>query len=263
MGDGGTATYPSQLGQLVDDLRAEQATLDRLVAGLDEDAWLAPTPAEGWDVRDAISHLAAIDEFALECVEGRHDAAFAGAAGHGSIDAFNQAEVERGRGKRPDEMLAWWRGARERLNEAFTASPPDARVMWGAGPMAVRSLVTARLMECWAHGLDCFAAAGVEPVDTDRLRHVCRLSYRALPYAFQVAGRPMPAPLDDLRLELTAPGGGDVWVFGPAAATQLLTGAAGEWARVAVQRLRRTDAPTLRADGPLATQALEVARSYL
>jgi uncharacterized protein (TIGR03084 family) len=259
----GGADSTARLDQLVADLRAEQATLDRLVAGFGTDAWLAPTPAAGWDSRDAISHLAAVDEFALECVEGRHDAAFTRALATGGVDGFNDAEVARGRGMAPGEVLAWWRSAREKLNQAFEASALDARVMWGAGPMSVRTLVAVRLMECWAHGLDVFAAAGVEPVDTARLRHVCRLGYRALPYAFQVAGRPMPAPLDDLRLELAAPDGTGVWTFGPAGANHRLSGASGEWARVAVQRLPRSDARTLWAEGPLAEQALEVARCYL
>jgi uncharacterized protein (TIGR03084 family) len=261
MGDG--ADGANQLGQLIGDLRAEQAVLDRLVEGLGEDGWLAPTPAAGWDVRDSIGHLAAGDESALECVEGRHEALFARVLGHGSVDAFNEAEVERGRALGPAAMLAWWRTARERLNQAFEALPPDGRVVWGNGPMSVRTFIAARLMECWAHGLDCFAAAGVEPVDTARLRHVCRLGYRALPYAFGVAGRKPPAPLDDLRLELTAPDADATWTFGEAAAPQRVTGAAGEWARVAVQRLPHTDAKTLRAEGALAEQALAVARAYM
>lgn len=253
----------AQLGELVDDLRAEQATLDRLVSGLDEGGWLRPTPAAGWDTRDAITHLASVDEFTLECVEGRHEGAFAEALRRGGVDGYNQVEIERGRAMRPDEVLAWWRAAREKLNAAFAAAPPGTRVLWGAGPVAVRTLVSARLMECWAHGLDCFAGAGVEPVDTPRLRHVCRLAYRALPYAFQVAGGAMPASLDDLRLDLTAPDGRATWTFGPPTATQRLSGDAGEWARVAVLRLPHTGARTLRAEGPLAEQALEVARAYL
>jgi uncharacterized protein (TIGR03084 family) len=261
MADGAEST--ARLDQLVADLRAEQATLDRLVAGFGTEAWLAPTPAAGWDSRDTVSHLASVDEFALECVEGRHDAAFTRALATGSVDGFNEAEIARGRGMEPGEVLGWWRSAREKLNQAFEASAPDARVMWGSGPMSVRTLVAARLMECWAHGLDVFASAGVEPVDTARLRHVCRLGYRALPYAFQVAGRPMPAPLDDLRLDLTPPDGTGLWTFGPSGASHRVSGAAGEWARVAVQRLAHTDAPSLRGEGPLAEQALEVARCYL
>jgi len=117
-------------------------------------------------------------------------------------------------------------------------------------------------MECWAHGLDCFEALGVKAVDTDRTRHVCHLGYRTLPYAFDFAGREMPAPREQLRLELTAPDG-SAWRFGPDDAPQVIRGDAGEWARLSVRRLSLADAKTLTADGPLAQAALEVAKAYL
>jgi uncharacterized protein (TIGR03084 family) len=247
--------------QLVQDLRDEQLVLDRLVAALDPADWLRPTPAAGWDVRDSITHLVAVDELAIECVAGRHEAlerAFA----YGHMDTFNQAGVERGRDQHPTEVLRWWRETRERLNQALEPLAAGTRIPWGGGPMGIRAFVMARLVECWAHGLDCFAAIGATPVDTDRLRHVCWLSYLVLPHAFEVAGRVMPAALEDLRIEVTGPAG-QPWLIGLPAASQRITGYAGEWARVAVQRLPFTQAGSLRADGPLAEQALEVARAYL
>ena len=49
---------------LLDDLAAEQDALDDVVAGIDEDAWTRPTPAEGWDVRMSLAHLAASEMWA-------------------------------------------------------------------------------------------------------------------------------------------------------------------------------------------------------
>jgi len=43
---------------LLADLAAEERSLDAVVADLTEDQWRTPTPAEGWDVRDEITHLA-------------------------------------------------------------------------------------------------------------------------------------------------------------------------------------------------------------
>lgn len=250
------------MAALVADLRAEQAALDALVSGRPPLEWLLATPAEGWDVRDSISHLASIDEVALECVEGRHEAFFDRAARAPSPEAFNEELLAPGRAMPPAQVLAWWRAARERLNEAFLARAPSDRVVWGAGPMAVRSFVVSRLMESWAHGLDCFAAMGVEPVDTPRLYHVCRLGYRALPYAFRFAGRAMPGPLEDLCVDVAGPGG-ERWIFGPEDAPSRIRGRAGEWARVAVQRMPASQATSLKAEGTLAEEALEVARAFV
>jgi uncharacterized protein (TIGR03084 family) len=159
------------------------------------------------------------------------------------------------------EILAWWRSVRGEVLGGLRALAPNARVYWGIGEMSARSLATARLMECWAHGLDCFTALGVTPVDTDRISHVCYLGYQTLPYAFQFAEREMPGSRDDLRLELTAPDG-STWTYGPEAADQVITGSAGEWARLSVRRMALADT-SLQADGLLAQAALEVAKAYL
>ena len=82
--------------------------------------------------------------------------------------------------------------------------------------MAARSLATARLMETWAHGLDCFAAFGVSAVDTARLRHVAWLGWKTLPHAFALAGVAPVAPPERLRVELLAPDGSSEWTYGPA-----------------------------------------------
>src|SRR5262245_49251701 len=46
---------------LCDDLAAEHAALDAVVADLDEARWDLATPAKGWSVRDQIAHLAYTD----------------------------------------------------------------------------------------------------------------------------------------------------------------------------------------------------------
>ena len=248
------------MADLLEDLAAEHAALDELVAGLDEAAWHTPTPAEGWDVADTITHLALSDEAALGSVQGRGKELFEGIMEDPETALAGQAKAASER--TPSEILEWWRRVRAEVVDGLRALPAGTRVWWGVGEMSATSLATARLMECWAHGLDCFAALGVEPVDTERMRHVCHLGYRTLPYAFQFAGRELPAPLDRLRLELTAPDG-STWSLGPDAAPQVVRGAAGEWARLCVRRLALADAPTLKAEGPLAEAALEVAKAYL
>jgi uncharacterized protein (TIGR03084 family) len=126
--------------------------------------------------------------------------------------------------------------------------------------MRVPSFVTARLMETWAHGLDVRAAMGVASPDTERLRHVAWLAIRALPYAYSVAGRPVPS--DPVHYELRAPDGG-TWTFGPPEAANRVTADAGEFCRIFVQRLPRRAARSVVAEGDAADAALDVARAYL
>ena len=247
------------LGAIVDDLEAEQVVLQSLLRDLDPDDWFRPTPAWSWDVRDSIAHLADVDELALDTMDdGPRSLPKVSATSASSADVTFKG-VLRGRRRSGAEVLAWWEESAAVIRDALRAIDPSTRVPWGIG-MRAPSLATARLMETWAHGLDVYAAVGVEPVDTDRLRHVAWLATRALPYAYTVAGR--EPPNDPVRVELTLPGGGE-WSLGPADAANRITGPAGEYCRVFVQRLPARDAPGVVAEGDAARDALAVARAYL
>jgi uncharacterized protein (TIGR03084 family) len=121
------------------------------------------------------------------------------------------------------------------------------------------SFVTARLMETWAHGLDCFAGVRAHPTDTDRLRHVALLGIRALPYAFMLAGLEAPGPV---RLVLKGPSG-DIWHVGPDDAPTVIEGSAGDWCRVAARRDRNAERSRLSGSGPDAASVIEHVRAYL
>jgi hypothetical protein len=56
---------PVGMDQLADDLLGETEALRALLVGLDDADWERPTPAQGWAVRDQISHLAYFDDAAV------------------------------------------------------------------------------------------------------------------------------------------------------------------------------------------------------
>ncbi|MCH7809538.1 MAG: maleylpyruvate isomerase N-terminal domain-containing protein, partial [Chloroflexi bacterium] len=59
------------LAGIVNDLEAEQAALGKVLDGLSEADWDTQTPAEGWSVRDQVSHLASFDEAATRAMQDR------------------------------------------------------------------------------------------------------------------------------------------------------------------------------------------------
>jgi uncharacterized protein (TIGR03084 family) len=183
-------------------------------------------------------------------VAGRSDEVFGG-----------RATVPTRRETEPTALLDAWRCARDATLAALTPLGDRDRVMWGAGPMSARSFADARLMETWAHGLDCHAALDVTPVDTARLRRIAGLGFRALPYAFGLNGGEPPGDIRTLALDLRAPDG-TPWQYGPSEPIDLISGAAGEWCRVVTRRCRAGDT-SLRARTPLGAMALQVARAYL
>jgi len=229
---------------------AEHDVLDDVLASLTHAEWGMPTPSPGWAVRDQVRHLAVSERAAGLALAGRAHEVFGPDAVPGPAP-----------GDDPAELLGAWRTARRATVAGLRRLDPRDRVVWGAGPMSARSFAQARLMETWAHGLDCFAAVHVPAVDTDRLRHVADLGYCTLPYAFAVTGEPVPADLGGLALELLAPDGAK-WLFGAKPPTALVQGAAGDWCRLVTRRVA-LDRSTLRAEGAAAVAALRVARAYL
>jgi uncharacterized protein (TIGR03084 family) len=254
------AREATDVAELLDALATEQISLQTELQGIATDDWFRPTPARRWDVRDQIAHLADIDEIAVDtCLDGpRPLNDFA--ARFGSPDDTTLWGVLRGRRRSGRDVLAWWEDTSARERDVLASLDPAMRVPWGIG-MRAPSLITARLMETWAHGLDVREGLGLPVVDTDRLRHVAWLGYRALPYAFSFAGREPPP--GELRVEVTSPSGTETWEYGPAGAPNRIAGPAGQLCRLFAQRITRDQATGLVAQGEGAVAALEVARAFL
>ncbi|MHB8263411.1 MAG: maleylpyruvate isomerase family mycothiol-dependent enzyme [Acidimicrobiales bacterium] len=198
---------------LLDDLRAEHVDLDRIASGISEDAWLRSTPAEGWDVRDSIGHLAYFDDAARMAIENP-EAFEIQVEGIGSLRFDPIAEhLVRGRAMSAASMLGWWRDARQSLLQCLEQADPSSRVAWYGPSMGMRSFVTARLMETWAHGQDVCDAIGGSREPTSRLRHIADLGVRTRGFSYAVRG--MEIPDNEILVELAAPGSGnsrgDTW----------------------------------------------------
>lgn len=239
-------------------LAAQHAELDGLLSGLDERGWGAPTRCPGWSVCDVVLHLAQTDELAVASLEGRFAAATAGLGlGTRDVDEAVGAYVAAERGAPPAEVLARWRAAAAAARAGFAACDPRARLPWVVDDLSARTFATTRLAECWIHTTDVADALG-EPVGTsDRLRHVARLAWRTIPYAFARAGAAPPGPVD---VVLTGPGGVE-WAYGDGSAPSVVRGDALEFCLVAARRLDpgRT---SLVASGPDGTAALRLVRTW-
>lgn len=250
------AAAAARLAALCGDLEAEHAALDDRVASLDDQQWQQETPAEGWAVRDQISHLNYYDGTARMALTD--PAAFKAHADDALAGQTLGADTELGRTKPAAELLSTWRSGRGALLDAVRAADPGARVPWYGPPMSLASFVTARLMETWAHGQDVADGLGLPPVVSDRLRHVCHIGVGARAYSFLV--NQVDDPGDPIRVEATAPGG-ELWTWGPDDAPDRVTGSALDLALVLTQRRHREDTD-VRATGPTAELWLSLAQAF-
>ena len=218
----------------------------------------APTPAEGWSVRDAVAHLAGTDheatlaatrpdEFVAGLVEVARD-----------IEGFLVGQLEARRHLTRERLLASWQAGFDGMVAAFTSVPPGTKVPWYGPLMSPPSFATARLMEYWAHGQDVADALGVQRTPTARLRHVAHLGVRTRAFAFVNFGlEPDPTPV---AVVLTAPDG-TTWQYGDTGADDAVTGSALDFCLLVTQRRHRDDL-ALTATGACADRWLDLAQCF-
>jgi len=241
--------------EILSDLVAEQQFLDQSLQRIPIKNWDRVTPSKPWTVRDTISHLADFADLAADTLLGGDKVKEWQKAS--DLDVLRQRAIQRGRTMRPQDVIEWWRGGRAKVVEPLSHMTEHDRVEWIEGSMSARTFATFRLMETWAHGLDIYRALEIEVEDTTRIRHICWLGWKTLPYAFKAAG----LDYSPVRVEVIGPGYAK-WVYGPEDTDDLIKGSASDWARVVVRRIKPKDV-RLKVTGETAQKAVEVAQAFL
>ena len=242
---------------LLADLEAESADLDERVATAPD--WSVPTPAEGWDVADAVAHLAATDRDALQAVtdpDGFLARLLSEVAAEGSAYVDRLVAERRGTGR--EELLADWRAGRAALAGAIAAHDPTVRIPWFGPPMSAASFVSARIMETWAHGQDVVDGLGQTREPAPRLRSVAEIGVRARAFSYANSGLALPdAPV---HVSLAAPDGGR-WEWGPAEAADVVRGPALDFCLLVTQRRHRSELD-LEVVGAAAEEWMGIAQAF-
>lgn len=249
------------ISQVAGDLVAEQQALDDLLSPIDPSLWTTPTASDGWSIADQIGHLAYFDGTAATAITDpdlflEQVADLMGQAGDGvTVDDITLAPY---RAMNPDELMAAWRSNRARLAEAATTLENSTRVVWYGPSMGAKSFLTARLMECWAHGQDAVDAAGLERSSTDRIGHIVRLGVITRDWSY--INRQLEPPVSAVYVDLTSPSG-EHWVFGDPDAAERIVGTAEDFCLVVTQR-RHVDATGLTLVGDDAREWMLKAQAF-
>lgn len=243
--------------ELADDLEAETVALEEMLAGLDEDGWDLVTPAEGWLVRDQISHLAFFDEAATRAASDpdrfttERDMILA------DPDGLTGIVVEQGRKMTGAQVLEWFGRVRREIIGILRRMAPDDRLEWYGPGMSVASFARARLTATWTYAQDVADVLGIERTPTARLRHVADTAVRSRPHSYRAVRR--PAPSEPVRVELTGPLG-EQWVWGPEGAANVVRGLALDFCLVVTQR-RSSHGMELFTVGSVATEWMSFAQA--
>jgi uncharacterized protein (TIGR03084 family) len=248
----------ADVASLLADLAAEQRALAAIVTPLADGGLLTATPAEGWTVRDQLSHLAGFDEAAITALR-EPDAFTADLARRLAEGDDPVAEyTARGRVMEPDAVVRWWADARAELLGVAADRDPSVRVPWYGPSMSAMSFFTARLMETWTHGQDVRDGLGLPPEATDRLRHVAHLGVGTRAFSYSIRDREVPS--DPVDVALVAPSG-EQWRWGPGDAADRIEGPALDFCLVVTQR-RHPDDVDLVVVGDAAREWVSIAQAF-
>lgn len=248
--------------ELLSVLQDERQTVLDVLATSPTTLWTAPTPAEGWDVRDQIIHLAHFDFMAGLALSDPQSflASIKKIKDLGAyVDLIGPANASRSN----ENILQWWKDqadflARSAVTCVEGATEESPRAPWFGVSMSPASMITARIMETWAHSQDVLDTGGVKRAPSVALDHIAYLGVRALPHSFVTHGEEVPTV--PVRVELIGFDGKSL-EFGPEDAEDVVSGSVEDFALVVTQRRHVADTG-ISTRGPVAEKWMRIAQAF-
>jgi uncharacterized protein (TIGR03084 family) len=242
------------------DFYAESEALYALLKPLSETGWTWPTQFKGWTANDIIAHLhwgnyaadlalrdtTGFAEFARQLMTARGE-------GRAAMSLAQAGLASSGRALRDK-----WREYYGPMAARFAVADPRQRVPWFGPDMSVRSSITARLMETWAHAQALYDLLGQVRQDSDRVKNIVVLGINTFGWSF--ANRGLSVPEDKPYVRLVAPSGA-IWEWGEANESNMLEGRAVEFCQVVVQTRNIADTK-LRVVSDTATRWMAIAQCF-
>lgn len=247
--------------QVIDDLRTEGNALYEVLSTCTQEQWETQTQFKDWTIYDVVLHLHHTDHMAVSTASDKE--AFSQElmvllTGMGEGKGMMEVSREWLPKMEGKALLARWHTLFHKMCDIFASLDPSTRLDWFGPDMGLRSFVTARLMETWAHGQEIYDLLGLERVNTDRIKHVVTIGVKTFKWSFVNRGQTPPEAMPYLKLR--APSGA-LWEYGEAEAASSITGPAEDFAQVVTQ-VRHVEDTALVVTGDAATKWMEVAQCF-
>jgi len=246
--------------QQVIDFRDESLALYEVLKPLSADAFDTTTQFKQWSFNDILGHLhmwnwaadlSLKDETAL--LAFMHEVFQS--AGPGGLRPFEKNWRNDLAGP---ELLETWQQFVLQMSDHFADADPKTRVKWAGPDMSVRSSITARLMETWAHGQAIYDALGLMRQDGDRIKNIAVLGVKTFGWTFK--NRQLPVPDNAPYIKLRAPSG-DIWEWHEPDDTNKVSGSATQFCQVVTQT-RHIDDTDLTVIGDTARLWMSMAQCF-
>jgi len=239
------------------DFREESEALYALLAPLSESELQTKTAFKGWTLNDVVGHLFIWNQ-AAELTLRDSEAFkkfFKEVISSGSLRAFEQKKLSSLHGQ---ALVKAWREQFLAMSELYGKADPSHRVKWAGPDMTVRSKITARLMETWAHGQEIYDQLGQIRKCEDRIQNIVILGVNTFGWTYKVSGLKVPGAMPYLRLESPS---GQLWTFGEPSTDECIEGMAEEFCQVVTQTRNIADTD-LKVVGPTAQDWMSRAQCF-
>ena len=156
------------------------------------------------------------------------------------------------------DLLNLWKETYEKISNEFAKSDPKKRVKWAGPDMSVRSSITARHMETWAHGQEIFDQLGFERIDTDRIKNIVVIGVNTFGWTY--INRNLSIPEKMPKLSLLSPSN-ELWEWNEDNEENMISGSATEFSQVVTQ-VRNINDTSLKVSGKIANEWMSIAQCF-
>ena len=191
----------------------ESNAIYELLSNIDDDQFNKSTLFKGWTFNNVIGHLHVWNYAAdISLKDGDEWKEFANSAlkAFGGGSTFSEFENTIIKGAKGKELLNIWKEYYSNMTERFAVADPKKRVKWMGPDMSVRSSISARHMETWAHAQAIYDALGVDRINEDRIKNIVIIGNNTFKYCFTINKKNLPT--ETPYLKLTSPSG-EIWEF--------------------------------------------------
>jgi uncharacterized protein (TIGR03084 family) len=242
------------------DFRDESDSLYKLLSPLKDHEFDQPTQFKGWTINDVLGHLHFWNWTAnLTLKDGEAFQAFYSKLMK-EVRGGSLREAEKGwrKGIMGNELLETWREYYIEMAVRFEKADPKMRLKWAGPDMSVRSSITARLMETWAHGQEVYDTLGVNHISGDGIKNIVVLGVNTFGWTY--LNRGLDVPSERPFVKLIAPSG-ENWEWGDASDSSYIEGKAEEFCQVVTQ-VRNVADTSLQLAGDVAVEWMSMAQCF-
>tara|TARA_Y100000589_G_scaffold316247_1_gene340789 strand:+ start:364 stop:1194 length:831 start_codon:yes stop_codon:yes gene_type:complete len=243
------------------DFRDECNAVYSILENLKEQDYEMPTQFKGWTFNNVIGHLHVWNYAAdISLKDGDEWKNFANSAlqalGNGS--SMNEFEQTITKGIQGPELLSMWKEYYTDMTERFAVADPKKRVKWMGPDMSVRSSISARHMETWAHAQELYDSLGLDRINEDRIKNIVIIGNNTFKWCFTVHKKSLPSIRPYLKLISPS---GEIWEYNEFSEEHKIEGLAEEFCQVVTQ-VRNIQDVNLKLTGSIAEEWMSVAQCF-